>query len=319
MNKINLFEKISSVFNEILCKDKGFEFYYNRGIDYFNKKDYEKALLEFKTALEKNNPQPQVYYNLGLTQHYLENYEKAITSYNKFLDVKPEDYDGLYNLALAYYNIENFSKAKELFEKCLTIKKDEEGVKALVLAYLALNEAQKAIELAQKFTEEGFHGKNLAYAIAKTFENKNSFSRESKNVDVAIDLYSSMIAADSENHMLYLSISICFAKKGEWEKSIEFCKKALEKAPASYEVNNQMGLIYYCRNDIDEAVKFYEIALKAKPEGDYKIYSNLAYAYEKLGEKDKSIKIFNSLLKKFPNYPARDEIKNHLRILKNSD
>ncbi|HNW26152.1 MAG TPA: tetratricopeptide repeat protein [Candidatus Gastranaerophilaceae bacterium] len=319
MSKISLIEKITDIAEKILYKNKGFEFYYNRGIDYFNKKKYEKALLEFKTALECQHPQPQVYYNMGLTHHYLGNYEKAVTSYNKFLESKPEDYDGLYNLALAYYNIENYSKAKELFEKCLSIKKDEEGVKALVLAYLSLGESENAVELAQKLSNEGFQGKNLAYAIAKTFENKNSFSRETKNIDTAIDLYQSIILTDSENHNLYLSISICYAKKGDWEKSVEYCKKALEKAPASYEVNNQMGLIYYCRNEVEEAVKFYEIALKAKPEGDYKIYSNLAYAYEKLGEKDKAIKMFNSLLKKFPNYPAKDEIKNHLRILKNSD
>lgn len=316
MSKTDLFKSITSKLKKVLYNNRGFEFYYNRGIDYFNKKKYEKALFEFKTALKKNNPQPQVYYNLGLTQYYMGNYEKAAVAYNKFLETNPEDYDGLYNLALAYYNIENFSKAKELFEKCLAVKKDEEGVKALVLAYLSLNEPQKAIELAQRFSTEGFQGKNLVYAIAKIFENKNSFSRESKNLDTAIDLYLSMILTDPENYTLYLSTSICFAKQGNWEKSIEFCKKALEKAPGSYDVNNQMGLIYYCCNDIDEAVKFYETALKIKPEGDYKIYSNLAYAYEKSGEKSKAIKMFKLLLKKFSNYPAKDEIKNHLRILK---
>lgn len=319
MVKVSFIKNFTDFLFGALYKNKGFEFYYNQGIDYFNKTVYEKALFEFKTSLQKPNPQPQVHYNMGLTYHYLGNYENAIACYNHFLALRPDDYDGLYNLALTYYTLENYSKAQEIFEKCLDIKKEEEGIKALVLCYLALDAPQKAIDLASRFSNEGLQGKNFAYVIAKTFENKNSFSREFKNIETAIELYSNMILNDPENHNLYLSISICYAKKGDWENSVEFCKKALEKAPASYEVNNQMGLIYYCRNQVEEAVKFYEIALKSKPEGDYKIYSNLAYAYEKLGDKDKAIKMFSSLIKKFPNYPAKDEIKNHLRILKTSD
>lgn len=77
-----------------------------------------------------------------------------------------------------------------------------------------------------------------------------------------------------------------------------------------------MGLVYYCCDEISEAVKYYEKAFELKPKGDYKIYSNLGYAYEKLGQYDKAINIFSKLIQKFPNLPAKDEIKNHLRILK---
>lgn len=300
---------------EKLLKKRGFTYLYNKGIDFYNKKKYEKAKTYFKLAVDQPKPQPQAYYNLALCYQYLKEYERAIVTYNSFLALRKDDYDGFYNLALTYFSMENYEKAIEFFEKCTTLKKEEEGVKALTLAYLGAGEVQKAIEFAESFFNSTTEGVKLYLAIAKVFENRNSLNKDFTYIDIAIQMYIRVINFDPKVFEPYLSISICYAKKGEWENSVEFCKKALEVNPNSYEANNQMGLVYYCFNNIEEAIKYYEIALKLKPKGDYKIYSNLAYAYEKFGNKKKAIKLFNDLVNKFPDYPARNEIKNHLRIL----
>lgn len=293
-----------------------FESFYNRGIDFFAKKDYEKAINYFKLASETPDSKPQAYYNLGLSYQSIKDYDRAIINYNKFLLLCPTDYDGLYNLGLIYYLLENYSKAIEFFEKGIAVKKEEAGLKALVLAYLCKNETQKAIDLAEEIYKIPENGLDLYYSIAKVFENKNSFNKDFTFLDVANQMYLKIVQDYPEYFNAYLSISICYAKKGEWENSVEFCKKAIEANPKSYEANNQMGLVYYCCDEIKEAVKFYETALKLKPNGDYKIYSNLGYAYEKIGAKGKAIKIFSQLVSKFPQCPAKDEIKNHLRVLK---
>lgn len=297
-------------------KNKGFEFFYNSGVDAYGKQDYEKAIKFFKLATEQPGIRPQVYYNLALTHQCLEEYDKAIVNYNKFLESNPDDYDALYNIALTYFIKENYEKAIEFFEKCIGIKMEEDAIKALVLSYLNNNEMEKALDFAQKILETPGNGISLYYAAAKAFEHKKSSNKDFTYIDKAIELYSKIIERDPDYFDSYLAISICHAKKGEWENSVDFCNKALEVNPKSYEANNQMGLVYYCCNEIKKAVNYYETALKLKPEGDYKIYSNLGYAYEKIGQYDKAIKIFNQLVSKFPHCPAKDEIKNHLRILK---
>lgn len=319
---MNIIEIVKNYIDETVKKlylSQSFEWLYNRGIDFYNKKKYEKAIKFFMLALEKPKFQPQVYYNLALSYQHLKDYEKAIVIYDKFLALKPDDYDGLYNLALTYYTFENFAKAIELFEKCLAIKKDEDGVKAFVLACLNKNEEQKVLDFAEEIWKLSTDSENLYYAIAKVFENKHSLSKDFKYIEIAIDMYLKILERNPQHFSSYLSISICYAKKGEWQNSVDFCTKALDANPKSYEANNQMGLVYYCCNQIEDSIKYYEIALKLKPEGDYKIYSNLAYAYEKMGEKKKAVKLFNQLISKFPNYPAKNEIKNHLRILKEFD
>ena len=308
--------KIKEILNMRIGGERTFESLYNTGIDFYGKQEYEKAIKQFKLAIEHKNAQPQAYYNLALSYQCLKDYDRAIVTYIKFLEINPKDYDGLYNLALIYFNKENFAKAIEYFEKCLEIKKDEDGIKALVMAYLSQDDVQKAVDFAENILETQENGQKLYFAIAKVFENKNSLNKDFTFIDIAIRMYSKIAEMDSSNFDAYLATSICFAKKGDWEDSVSYCKRAIETNPKSYEANNQMGLVYYCCNKVKEAIGYYEAALGLKPDGDYKIYSNLGYAYEKIGEIDKAVKIFSKLVTKFPHYPAKDEIKNHLRVLK---
>lgn len=297
-------------------QSKTFEGYYNSGVDAFDRKDYEKAVKFFKLAIAQKDVRPQVYYNLGLTYQSTKDYDLAIASYKKFLETNSEDYDGLYNIALTYFSLSNYPKAIMYFEKCLKMKNEEDVIKALVLAYLSNNEIQTAEEFAQNIFETNKNRVDLYYEIAKIFESKNPHNKDFTLIDKAIEMYSKIIEQNAQYFDAYLSKSICYAKKGEWTMSVEFCDKALGIKPDSYLANGQMGIILYCCDETQKAIDYFEIAIKLKPEGDYKVYSNLAYAYEKIGQSDKAIKIFTQLIKKFPQFPAKDEIKNHLRVLK---
>ena len=316
---IDLNEKLDTVkstLEKLFKNKKSFEYLYNHGIDLYNKQNYEKAILFFQQAIESPDVQPQVYYNLGLTYHCTKNYEVAVETYKKFLELRPNDHDGLYNLALTYYTLEHFDIAIELFEKAIEIKKDEDSVKALTLAYLNGNQTQKALDFADELFNIPDGGIEFVYAIAKILESKNSMNKDFTYIDLAINLFLKIIEANPDNFRIFLSLSICYAKKGEWQNSVQYCERAITLNPTSFDANNQMGLVYYCCNDIEKSIKYYEAALKLKPNGDFKIYSNIAYAYEKNGDVQKAIKIFTKLINKFPKYPARDEVKNHLRILK---
>lgn len=298
------------------AKKNTFEAFYNSGIDSFNRKDYEKAIKFFKQALEQEHIRPQVHYNIGLTYQSMNDYDLAVASYKKFLEANPEDYDGLYNIALAYYRLKNYPKAIEYFKRCLESKSEDDAIKALVKAYLGNNEVQEAYDFALSVLNANKDKLDLFYQLARVFENKNEAGKDFTLIDKAIEMYLKVIEHDSKYFDAYMQISICFAKKGEWEMSVEFCNKALEINPKSYEANSQMGLVYYCCDETKKAITYFETALKLKPDGDYKVYSNLAYAYEKMAKYDKAIKLFTQLINKFHEFPAKEEIKNHLRVLK---
>ena len=112
-----------------------------------------------------------------------------------------------------------------------------------------------------------------------------------------------------------LSISLVYAKKGDWTNAIKYCEKALEINPRSFEANNQMGFAYYCAEDFETCMQYYNIAFKINSKTDYSIYSNMAYAYEKMGKTQEAIKMFKELITKFPDFPTKDEVKRHAKEL----
>lgn len=313
--------KLNEIINYIMEKlgllgVNKFNLYYNLGVSAYLRKDNEKAVKYFEKALHQRKIKPQVYYNLALIHQKNQEFNKSIKFYLNFLELKPTDYDGLFNLALTYYSTKDFPNAVKYFEKCIEIKDEPDAIKALITAYVDNNDTDKAFELSKKILKQNQNSINICYEIAKIFENKIYPTKDFTYINIAIKIFESIIKKDKTYFDAYLATSICYAKKGEWEKSVEFCAKALSLNAKSYEANIQMGLVCYCFDALEDAIKYYETAFKFKPKGDYKIYSNLGYAYEKNCDYEKAIKIFSELVKKFPNLPAKDEIKNHLRILR---
>lgn len=314
--KIDIGKKIKAF------SDRKFEHFYNEGIDCYERQNYEKAIENFKLAIQQEKVQSRVYYNLALTYQCSGDYDRAIATYYKFLELNPKDYDGLYNIAVTYYMIENFTKAAEFFEQCVEIKKDAEAVKALVLTYLDQNELQKAINFAEELFEIPQGGVDLYYMIAKIFENKNQLGKGFIYINKAMEMYFKTIEkslSQSTNFNAYLAISICYAKKGDLESSFTFCEKALKINSESYDANYQMGLIYDCCDKTEDAIKHYETALSLSTQDDYKIYSSLGYAYEKTGQYDSAVNIFSQLISKCPECPSVEEIKKHLNFLQNNE
>lgn len=311
---MNIFKQIKAHLNEKVLSSNKFDSFYNLGIDYYKKKNYETAIRYFKFALEQNEIKPHVYYNMALSYQYLEEYDDAIYYYNKFLEQNRYDYDCLYNVALIYYNKGSFAEAVEFFEECLDIRIEDDCADFLISSYFELNDIRKVTAFADRLLNCKTNKLNLYYKIAKRFEAKNFFSLDFTYIDKAIEMYKEIISFDPNYFDAYLSISICYAKKGIWSSSIDFCQKALKVNPKSCEANNQMGLIYYCYDEIEKAVEYYETALRLNPD-DHKIYTNLGYAYEKVGKIDKAVEIFYVFINKFPDVPAKDEIENHLKLL----
>ena len=70
-----------------------------------------------------------------------------------------------------------------------------------------------------------------------------------------------------------------------------------------------MGLIFYAIEDWENAVKFFKKAIKLNPTQFPKYYSNVALTYDKLGDSENALRIYNKIKKKFPDYQGLDFMK----------
>jgi len=67
------------------------EAYYNRGVSYGKKGEYDRAIADFTKALEINPRLAQAYYNRGVAYERKGEYDQAIADYTNALELSPSN------------------------------------------------------------------------------------------------------------------------------------------------------------------------------------------------------------------------------------
>jgi len=73
---------------------------YNRGLAYLEKGDYEKALKDFDTVLQKNPDDAQAWYSRGTVRERMGNMDGALSDYTSAIERDPEN--SLYRFSRGY-------------------------------------------------------------------------------------------------------------------------------------------------------------------------------------------------------------------------
>ena len=98
--------------------------FYNLGLVYFQKGEYQKAEKEFKQAIYLNQLFDKAYYDLGYLYFIQEKYDDTIEQWNKILEIEPDfpnKYIVLNNLGIVYQKKEIPDRALEYFVQALQL------------------------------------------------------------------------------------------------------------------------------------------------------------------------------------------------------
>jgi tetratricopeptide (TPR) repeat protein len=97
------------------------EAYYNRGLTYGKKGQYDRAISDFNKAIELNPKYAMAFNDRGVAYFYKGQCDKAISDYNKAIEIDPEYYKAYSNRGNAYLYkgqinqaIPDYNKAIEL-------------------------------------------------------------------------------------------------------------------------------------------------------------------------------------------------------------
>ncbi|MDP8259645.1 MAG: tetratricopeptide repeat protein [Candidatus Gygaella obscura] len=260
--------------------------------------DYKKALeylLKAEYLLKIITPEfelVEVYNDIGYQYLYMNEYDKASEYFSrnfellKSLDHKKGLMRYYDNIGGMYYCRANYSEAMETYKKGLEIAEKLESEEDELLF-------QNAI--AQIYEEKGeyINAIDLYSKAIKFYESKKFKSRTTKLIMAAIysDLGSSYSKIDDYNNAFKnLNISLNFYKDLDDRSGISVCC-------------NSLGVVYFYQNDFDEALRYYNLALKEskldkEPDNrDYSIYGNIGEVYYKKGDNDKALVFYDKALK----------------------
>ena len=114
-------------------------------------------------------------------------------------------------------------------------------------------------------------------------------------------IYKDLIAAGTNNHIVYGNLAAICGMQGRYDELIELLRKTLQLKPNYPEAHNNLGNALQEQGDLDAAIASYNKALQLKP--NYPdAHNNLGNALKEKGDLDAAIASCNKALQLKPNY-----------------
>jgi tetratricopeptide (TPR) repeat protein len=105
----------------------GVDGYFKRANAYFSKKDYDRAIADYTSAIGKNAKNADAYYNRGNTYYVKKDYDRAVADYSKALPLLPADLKGR-AVRLRWISNINLKHNSPALDDLLTLAKDYPAV-----------------------------------------------------------------------------------------------------------------------------------------------------------------------------------------------
>jgi len=109
-------------------RSKNAEFYESQGLAYLEKRQYDKAILDFNKALKMNPADAYAYQNRGRAYGEQGQYDLAISDYTKALEINPTYGDAYFNRGLIYHAKGQYDLAIADYTKALEINPRGAGI-----------------------------------------------------------------------------------------------------------------------------------------------------------------------------------------------
>lgn len=236
-----------------------------KGKEFANRKQYEKAIQEYKEVLKIKPDSKEIrddLYNayLGLAGEYIypEGYDRALQIYNEMDKIFPNDIAVRANIGAVYLYKRDYDRA--------------------------IIELENAIAL-YKLGKEKEHILALAYnSLGKVYQNKEEYNQALEKYKKAVTFYP-IPAAYYNMGQIYTFIK----GREEYDKAVEVFEKAFILAPYEANFRDYIGLMraYLAQEEYNKAEKVKREAEEKFP-NEPGLYLNFGQNYYKFGQKAKA-------------------------------
>ena len=296
--------------------------HYSLGIAYLGSPYHEKAITEFKSAIELKPNYAEAYYGLGMAYRESKNYESSIEAYKEAIIIKPDFNEAYYGLGLTYFDAKKYEEAAEAFK--YVVEKQPDNIDAIEALGLANEHLGRYSEASENFKQsiiinppEKYKSLGLTYSLSGKYEEaidacKKALELDPNNAkkysdlgctymmagrnDEAIEACLQAINIDSKCEDAYFWLGNTYHNMGNYEKAIETYKNLLKIDSQYMDAYFEIGNIYAVLNKYEDAINCYNEALKIEP-NDNITYNQLGVAYLKLKRNTEAINSFKNSLR----------------------
>jgi len=290
--------------------------------------DYENAYNAFKQAQQIYPEYKYNYLNLANVEYFRKNYENATENYNAFLSAYPDHMEASENLANVYslsnqfekacevysniykkypsafkdyekygfvlFETKQYQAASEILEKALKENEDSEIINAkLALTYQQLDDSEKALKYFKQTFLLNPKLVSLKFDYANLLGNLERY-------DEAITQYNDYLAVFTEDADAYRNLGLVYKKLDKQDLALLNFEKSYSKDSSNIETKKELAYCYHAKKDYNNALKYYNFALKTEPENQ-ELLANKALTLHAMNNYVAAIELYKELLDKQPN------------------
>ena len=244
---------------QIIDLDKSLIENLRNGINYYGKKQYSQALLEFDKILSIDSNYTDALFYKGLVLDDLGKFDNALEYYDKVLVNEPKNINALYNKGLILYNQKKYDEALQYFDKVLAIEPTD--VDALNGKGIILYGQQKYDEALQYYNRTLEIDPENIYALYNkglVLYNQKKYDEALQYLDKALAIEPGYVdALNGKGKILY--------GQQKYDEALQYLDKALAIEPGYVDALNGKGIILYGQQKYDEALQYLDKALAIEP------------------------------------------------------
>ena len=265
-------EDIAMVSDEF--QDAFYESLLQKGIE-----NYDKAIVALEKCLVSQPNNATIHFELGKNYLALKQYENAYQSFQKATQIEPKNrwfWIGIYDLS---FQTKNYDRAMTAVQQLILF--DERYKDDLIPLYMATNQLEKALtligEMNAKYgkSQERTQFKNQILLATKNetsdWKELGDFKNylEANDGNQAVQTMNSILAntqiPNAVKHRVMNEFLIFAFNNPQFEGNLE---KAISLFDSDKEVNvaQAIGKFYQNKNQMEKAIRFYELALQKEVE-----------------------------------------------------
>ncbi len=209
----------------------------------------------------------------------------------------------------------------------LTLKKIEQSDRPMIEDETALNLVEKAnqffseqkydeaITLLTQFLEKNPNVYQTSLSIGDCYREKGEFDKALEEYNQVLEQAKNDETMGKEMTAKALAgIGECYLKKEDFETAQNYFKESIESYPENEILAYNVGEIYFSNQKIDEAIHYFELSSRIKPDWSSP-YLKLGYAYLNKGDYEKAEQNFDKFLELDPQSPEAPNVKNIVEYL----
>jgi tetratricopeptide (TPR) repeat protein len=197
------------------------------GKSYYELENYGEAYKYFQLVMKEEPQNAEIPYLLARAFVDMSNYRAAAQFYEKAISLDSSKARWIYEMAMVVSAIPNDKVAISYYELAAAkgYKVDNDYIENLSIACIGAGQPERAITLMQQLLDKKPADLNLLYNLAETYYHINKYQE-------AIDTWDKILYFDNKNARSLYMIGMSYQKKGDKDKGVALCDKAIEMDPS---------------------------------------------------------------------------------------